>query len=255
MAPCLYAFVLFDIYRLGNLSMFDGSLPSSGGGKRATPPSQHPSDGTGEPVVGRYQDKKQKKVDGGGEYGKYTEDADGDMVSQVEGSNGPNVFKVLLDTHFPEARERIYSNVYSNSTMSFFILQHRVEEYWDLDTTTDDKLVVMRRILTENGLWSSKDEGVDDEVDDEVVAARMNEYRSMPGAVTVADGNVVLVPNFLQNQLGHNPVQFHAEVSASIPDEYGAGEPLERGALKRVPCNQRPASYSMNVYMDQQQRW
>jgi hypothetical protein len=45
---------------------------------------------------------------------------------------------------------------------------------------------------------------------------------------------MVVVPNFLQTQLGVDPVALHDDLTQIIPI-YTANESLQRGVLKRVP--------------------
>ena len=72
-------------------------------GKRGTAPSVHDSDGTCG-SNGRFQGRQ--KVD---EYGKYSDDADGDMVSQVDSESNDSTFTRIMQASYPEDLKRMSS--------------------------------------------------------------------------------------------------------------------------------------------------
>ena len=76
----------------------------------------------------------------------------------------------------------------------------------------------------------------------EAVGARLQQYESLPGATKVADG-IVVVPGFMQAQLGiGDPAAFHEYLTDTIPI-YSASDQLERGVLKRVPGDHPALNY------------
>ena len=85
------------------------SIENYSGGKRVTAPSVHDSDGTWGSKE-RFQGKQ--KVDAAQEYGKYSDDDDGDMVSQADTESNDSAFTRLM-VLFPEPRERM-SNEHEN---------------------------------------------------------------------------------------------------------------------------------------------
>ena len=76
-------------------------------GKRGTAPSVHDSDGTWG-SKGRFQGK-QKVDDAAQEYGKYSDDADGDMVSQVDSESNDSTFTRIMQALYPEDLKRMTS--------------------------------------------------------------------------------------------------------------------------------------------------
>ena len=76
-------------------------------GKRGTAPSVHDSDGTSGSKE-RFQGR-QKVDDAAQEYGKYSDDADGDMVSQVDSESNDSTFTRIMQALYPEDLKRISS--------------------------------------------------------------------------------------------------------------------------------------------------
>ena len=90
-----------------NIIIINNNNNKNNSGKRGTAPSVHDSDGTWG-SKDRFQGR-QKVDDAAQEYGKYSDDADGDMVSQVDSESNDSTFTRIMQALYPEDLKRMTS--------------------------------------------------------------------------------------------------------------------------------------------------